>query len=130
MPPIRLSAAARDELMRYSFPGNVRELENVLERASTLCDNNTIQPDDLQLPISTEFNQPTTPLPTINKPEIKRPETEPLPMWNPIDEEAERELILRALDQTRWNRTKAAEVLGMSFRQLRYRIQKYGLDES
>ena len=130
MPPIRLSAAARDELMRYSFPGNVRELENVLERASTLCDNNTIQPDDLQLPINTELNQPTTPLPTINKPEIKRPEAEPLPLWNPIDEDAERELILRALDQTRWNRTKAAEVLGMSFRQLRYRIQKYGLDES
>ena len=130
MPPIRLSAAARDELMRYSFPGNVRELENVLERASTLCDNNTIQPDDLQLPINTEFNQPTTPMPTINKPEIKRPEAEPLPLWNPIDEEAERDLILRALDQTRWNRTKAAEVLGMSFRQLRYRIQKYGLDES
>lgn len=130
MPPIRLSAAARDELMRYSFPGNVRELENVLERASTLCDNNTIQPDDLQLPINTELNHPTTPLPTINKPEIKRPEAEPLPLWNPIDEDAERELILRALDQTRWNRTKAAEVLGMSFRQLRYRIQKYGLDES
>jgi two-component system response regulator PilR (NtrC family) len=130
MPSIRLSAAARDELMRYSFPGNVRELENVLERASTLCDNNTIQPDDLQLPINTELNHPTTPLPTINKPEIKRPEAEPLPLWNPIDEDAERELILRALDQTRWNRTKAAEVLGMSFRQLRYRIQKYGLDES
>jgi two-component system response regulator PilR (NtrC family) len=130
MPPIRLSAAARDELMRYNFPGNVRELENVLERASTLCDNNTIQPDDLQLPITTEFNQPATPQPTANKPEIKKPDTEPLPMWNPIDEEAERELILRALEQTRWNRTKAAEVLGMSFRQLRYRIQKYGLDES
>nr|WP_308872752.1 helix-turn-helix domain-containing protein [Thiothrix subterranea] len=46
-----------------------------------------------------------------------------------MDEEAERDLILRALEQTRWNRTKAAEVLGMSFRQLRYRIQKYGLDE-
>jgi two-component system response regulator PilR (NtrC family) len=54
---------------------------------------------------------------------------EVLPAWNPVDEEAERDLILRALEQTRWNRTKAAEVLGMSFRQLRYRIQKYGLDE-
>ena len=130
MPPIRLSAAARDELMRYSFPGNVRELENVLERASTLCDNNTIQPDDLQLPINTEFNPAVSPQPSTNKPETKKPEAEPLPIWNPIDEEAERDLILRALEQTRWNRTKAAEVLGMSFRQLRYRIQKYGLDES
>ena len=52
-----------------------------------------------------------------------------LPAWNPINEEEERNLIVRALDQTRWNRTKAAELLGMSFRQLRYRIQKYGLDE-
>ena len=130
MPSIRLSAAARDELMRYNFPGNVRELENVLERASTLCDNNTIQPDDLQLPINTEFNQAATLQPTTTKLESKKSEAEPLPMWNPIDEEAERELMLRALEQTRWNRTKAAEVLGMSFRQLRYRIQKYGLDES
>jgi two-component system response regulator PilR (NtrC family) len=55
--------------------------------------------------------------------------TSTLPSWNPVNEEEERDLIVRALDQTRWNRTKAAEVLGMTFRQLRYRIQKYGLDE-
>ena len=49
--------------------------------------------------------------------------------WTPhTDEEAERNMIIEALDQTRWNRTKAAELLGMSFRQLRYRIQKYELD--
>ncbi len=139
MPPIRLSQAARDELASYTFPGNVRELENVLERASTLCDNNTIQPDDLQLPIAT-VDAVATPHPTPSLRlrsgndeglEYKKGkiEVETLPAWNPVDEEAERDLILRALDQTRWNRTKAAEVLGMSFRQLRYRIQKYGLDE-
>jgi two-component system response regulator PilR (NtrC family) len=126
MPPIRLSPAARDELAAYEFPGNVRELENVLERASTLCDNNTIQPDDLQLPVAemTAHAAPPLTLPTKAK-----GDAEMLPAWNPVDEEAERDLILRALEQTRWNRTKAAEVLGMSFRQLRYRIQKYGLDE-
>jgi two-component system response regulator PilR (NtrC family) len=50
-------------------------------------------------------------------------------VWNPEDEDAERDLVLRALDYTRWNRTRAARILGMTFRQLGYRIQKYGLDE-
>lgn len=125
MPPIRLSAAARDELSHYQFPGNVRELENVLERASTLCDNNMIQPDDLQLPGMETAHTPTQPKKVLE--EIVIPSS--LPLWNPVNEEEERELIVRALDQTRWNRTKAAEALGMTFRQLRYRIQKYGLDE-
>ncbi|MEB4591025.1 sigma-54 dependent transcriptional regulator [Candidatus Thiothrix sp. Deng01] len=135
MPPIRLSPAARMELEHYAFPGNVRELENILERASTLCDNNTIQPDDLQLPAANAATLISAPVeaPSSKPEEIeeKRGKTdpEPLPAWNPVDEEAERDLILRALEQTRWNRTKAAEVLGMTFRQLRYRIQKYGLDE-
>jgi two-component system response regulator PilR (NtrC family) len=132
MPPIRLSVAARDELLQYRFPGNVRELENVLERASTLCDNNMIQPDDLQLP-----EMEASAIPPTKKPETpaKLEDLEriilpsPLPSWNPVNEEEERDLIVRALDQTHWNRTKAAEVLGMTFRQLRYRIQKYGLDE-
>ncbi|HRJ51154.1 MAG TPA: sigma-54 dependent transcriptional regulator [Candidatus Thiothrix moscowensis] len=135
MPPIRLSPVARAELAAYAFPGNVRELENILERASTLCDNNTIQPDDLQLPGMSGESAPellVKPAPVIQavtSPVAHVPEPEKLPAWNPVDEDAERDLILRALDQTRWNRTKAAEVLGMTFRQLRYRIQKYGLDE-
>ncbi len=141
MPPIRLSQAARNELQAYNFPGNVRELENVLERASTLCDNNTIQPDDLQLqaasleppapaPAKVVLSAPpaivTAPLAKVNEEENALSEFGP---WNPADEEAERILIIRALEHTRWNRTRAAEMLGMTFRQLRYRIQKYGLDE-
>ena len=142
MPPIRLSPAARHELQAYGFPGNVRELENILERASTLCDNNTIQPDDLQLPISLEsmVTLSSAVPPTITtlmstpkwdslEPEKPLTSIEKLPAWNPINEDEERALIIRALEQTRWNRTKAAELLGMTFRQLRYRIQKYGLDE-
>lgn len=133
MPPIRLSAAARGELLAYPFPGNVRELENVLERASTLCDNNTIQPDDLQLSTAMQMENVTLSTPQWLR-EMPEPEkiptvTDKLPVWNPINEEEERNLIVRALEQTRWNRTKAAELLGMTFRQLRYRIQKYGLDE-
>ena len=133
MPPIRLSAAARSELQHYPFPGNVRELENVLERASTLCDNNTIQPDDLQLANNTQIEPVTLSIPQWTREPVeveKIPSlSEKLPAWNPINEEEERNLIVRALEQTRWNRTKAAELLGMTFRQLRYRIQKYELDE-
>ena len=137
MTPIRLSPAAKDALQTYSFPGNVRELENILERASTLCDNNTIQPDDLQLQTALLDTPTTTIKPTTttfsNNPTPKIIDDEAgvteLGPWNPADEEAERALIIKALEQTRWNRTRAAEILGMTFRQLRYRIQKYGLDE-
>ena len=130
MPPIRLSTAAREELQAYGFPGNVRELENVLERASTLCDNNTIQPDDLQLSANTHSPPLSIPQWANEQAETEKApvSSNKLPAWNPINEDEERDLILRALDQTRWNRTKAAELLGMTFRQLRYRIQKYGLD--
>lgn len=140
MPPIRLSSAARHELQAYRFPGNVRELENILERASTLCDNNTIQPDDLQLPTNDSADlgfhtpavaEPVTEVALQSSPApVTTSKTDKLPPWNPVDENAEQELILKALEQTRWNRTKAAELLGMTFRQLRYRIQKYKLDVS
>lgn len=130
IPPLRLSPAARDALQSYDFPGNVRELENILERAGTLCDNHIIQPDDLQLPTATAERASVSIAPTPQEPPKTKPDAEPLSAWNPIDESAERDLILRALEQTRWNRTKAAELLGMTFRQLRYRIQKYGLDDN
>lgn len=137
MPPIKLSAASRKSLVNYNFPGNVRELENILERASTLCDDNTITPDDLQLPQS--MSAPSLlqdtfsdKLPIVEDNvvvEVPRPNVNSEFTWDPnSSEQEERELILKALHQTRWNRTKAAELLGMSFRQLRYRIQKYDLD--
>ncbi|WP_020396446.1 sigma-54-dependent transcriptional regulator [Thiolinea disciformis] len=152
IPPIRLSQKARDALQAYNFPGNVRELENILERASTLCEENTIHAEDLQLPqtgqldTSPSVSAPkATPNPTndfheeLTKPSLSVPPpntnyqaiASDNNAWSPdTNEEEERNMILEALDQTRWNRTKAAELLGMSFRQLRYRIQKYGLDDS
>ncbi len=138
MPPIKLVQKARNALQDYSFPGNVRELENILERASTLCEDNTIYAEDLQLPQN--LPSPERPFPGqaahtghVHSQEIPA-HTEPAPVehnWSPhTDEHNERNMIIEALDQTRWNRTKAAELLGMSFRQLRYRIQKYELDNA
>ncbi|MCL4159367.1 UNVERIFIED_CONTAM: hypothetical protein GTU68_025801 [Idotea baltica] len=116
---IHLSSAAMTSLNEYPFPGNVRELENILERASTLCENNVIQPEDLQLP---DVNA------VVKTAEVMQAKISAHPSWEPAADD-ERSQILEALEQTRWNRTAAAKQLGMTFRQLRYRIKKYELDD-
>lgn len=140
LPISSLTEAARQRLLNYSFPGNVRELENILERAYTLCEAEEIDSDDLQIRRIQASTAPPSHAPehTAAEPEPhSSPDTHPglqgdqqLPddVWNPEDADAERDLVARALDYTRWNRTRAARILGMTFRQLSYRIQKYGLD--
>jgi len=120
----QLSPAARDALRHYNFPGNVRELENILERAVTLSDDNRIDPPHLRL----GEGDASVELPPVLPPENERPlrqANEPLENYL---QRIEKDMILKALDETRWNRTAAAKRLGMTFRSLRYRLQKLGLD--
>ena len=105
-----LSPEAMEQLLQYGFPGNVRELENILERALTLCSGASIRPADLQLPAHTA------------------PQPEPKGSIDDYLGDVERKLILETLEQTRWNRTAAARRLGLTLRALRYRLKKLNLD--
>lgn len=113
----RLDAAALGALKAYSFPGNVRELENILERAMTLCENNRITEADLRLTRGGELASGEFPQPDLAGRDLETALCH-----------TEKEAILRALEQTRYNKTAAARLLGLTFRQLRYRIKKYGIE--
>lgn len=125
-PPV-LERAALDALVVYDFPGNVRELENTLERAITLCDGARIGVEDLQLrPCFAAAEEPATAAFAATLPRTGSA----LPAA-PLDshvEEMEKQAIREALEKARWNKTRAAELLGMSFRSLRYRIKKLGIE--
>ncbi|ENA33284.1 MULTISPECIES: sigma-54-dependent transcriptional regulator [Pseudomonas] len=112
----QLTDDALAKLKSYRFPGNVRELENMLERAYTLCEDNLIKPSDLRLADTSQSSSTgETSLANISNLEDYL-------------EEIERKLIMQALEETRWNRTAAAERLGLSFRSMRYRLKKLGID--
>jgi len=127
MPVPTITDSAHQALMRYPFPGNVRELENILERALTLSDGGVITDMHLRLPdteaVHADDNNSHAPISTNT---AVRPATVPLEEFL---QEIERAEILRALDATHWNRTAAAKKLGMTFRSLRYRLQKLSLDQ-
>jgi two-component system response regulator PilR (NtrC family) len=113
--PPKLDAPAQRQLGTYAFPGNVRELENILERAITLCDGKLICPTDLQL-------RPAAPMQFAT---CAAPENAAL---GEHIEEIEKRAIREALEKARYNKTRAAELLGMSFRSLRYRIKKLNIE--
>ena len=100
-------------LQNYHFPGNVRELENILERAIALSDDNIITVQDLHLKPVTDKEAAIPEKPAIESMDLAG---------------QERQSIMQALEQTRWNKTAAAKLLGLSLRQLRYRLQKLNIE--
>lgn len=129
--PPTVADAAMAALCTYPFPGNVRELENVLERAVTLCDQGVITPQDLRLrpgmsrPAASGSGAPEGTAPAL-------PDAGSLLAANaPLEDQVEameRQAIVQALERARFNKTRAAALLGMSFRALRYRIKKFKID--
>jgi len=121
-PPARLSPDALEALSKYDFPGNIRELENVLERATALSGSDEIGPDDLRI----------SPLPG-EEAEASGGQREAaglpnLPLPDYLDR-VERDAIMQALTRTGFNRTAAAKLLGVTFRALRYRMQRLSIRE-
>jgi len=120
-PAAGISREARDGLLRYAWPGNVRELRNAIERAILLCDGGTIEPAHLP---STAPPRPHPPFPIAGDP----PAHSTTPPANAMNvEDMERGLIEKALAQSRGNKSKAAQLLGLSRAQLYWRMEKYDI---
>jgi two-component system response regulator PilR (NtrC family) len=128
VPVPQVSAAARAALHAHPFPGNVRELENVLERALALHSGGVIEPADLQLreplPATPAAGAATVPTAAIGT-------AAGLPTGEALTEQLahiERDAIVKALEAARFNKTAAAKALGITFRALRYKLKKLGID--
>ena len=112
-----VSAEAMESLTRYDCPGNVRELENVLERALALSSGEAITLDDLQLTPPSEPDDVPSTVSANGK----------YPLQDYLDR-VEKDAILDALEKTRFNRTAAAKLLGITFRSMRYRMERLGIN--
>lgn len=116
MPTPKLSTAALHTLKQYYFPGNVRELENILERALALHEGGIIEADDLNLPSSS--------MELVTAEDF---DAEKMSLENYL-EDIEKKALTHALEENRWNKTATAKQLGLTFRSLRYRLKKLGLE--
>lgn len=136
LPAKTLSSRAEQFLLQQYFPGNVRELRNIIERAITLSDDEAIDLAHLQTaPLRSPISMPSAP--SYSQEEVEQPQyTSPSTISKKLPPEGleryleniEKEVLLNALNLTHWNRTLAAKKLGMTFRSLRYRLKKFGLD--
>lgn len=133
--PPELSAAAERALLRHDYPGNVRELENILERAFTLCEDGRIEVADLGIPASAIATAPeavgSAASVHADEDEDLTSEGSSLPAGESLEaylERIERRLLTQALEANRWNKTAAAKQLGLSFRALRYRLAKLNME--
>jgi two-component system, NtrC family, response regulator PilR len=122
-----ISPEAVTILESYPFPGNVRELENVLERALTLSSDGVITPEHIRLRSTNQAGASATDPPLASPNGSPPPAVGGAALGSQL-EALEREAIVKALEQTRYNKTAAAKLLGMSFRALRYRIKKLGIE--
>ncbi|ULJ61570.1 sigma-54 dependent transcriptional regulator [Wielerella bovis] len=127
---ISITPAAREALLRYNYPGNFRELENILERAVALASNNTIDVDDLQINID-----PLNSAPAMPEGSGQHQVVNGLPNFHMGStqiqdylDDIERQILEYALRLTQGNRTQAAKVLGISFRSMRYRLERLNID--
>ena len=134
--PPQLAASALEALDAYSFPGNVRELENILERSLALADGDRIDASDLRLPQAQNAAPRTVPggdaptaapvVPVVQEAVVDiDPASSALPSYI---EQMERTVIQKALEENRWNKTKTAAQLGITFRALRYKLKKLGME--
>ena len=112
-----LTPETKRMMQDYSWPGNVRQLESAIERAILLCEGDMITQDDMPL----EVRQESRP---VSEGQFK------LPPQGIAFEEVERDLIMQAMHQTDYNITKAAKLLGLTFRTLQYRLEKFGIKKA
>jgi len=146
MPEPEISAEAMSALKAYQYPGNVRELQNILERAITLCDDNVIGVTDLALPtsgltsgaasgiseITTQIQPQDDMRPLVESESVEDTSETTMPedaeSLESYLEDIEKNVIVEALEATRWNKTAAAKKLGITFRALRYKLKKLELE--
>jgi len=120
-PPMPITKEAMGLLLHYEWPGNVRQLEAVLQRAVLLSDGRAIDYTDLPIEVRFSTLPPKAPVPASGEPECRFP----LPQHGINLEEVEREFIVQAMEQSGWVIAKAAKLLGLSYRTLQYRLEKF-----